>query len=173
MKRAEFVVEAESPLGVIRGVNLACVEIEKNNPMGKAALPRHGVTVQWRVVDVVKPTDVSTGSLLAPGKPPAPVVAPNLPDISVMDIEEAKGIIGTAASREELEILEMVESSSKRFPGGRKGVLNFIGRRRAELEASSEKKAAEAEAKASGKAPKVDNSVLVMGGAVVEGQKTR
>jgi len=168
MKRAEFVVEAESVGGVARGVNLAVAEIDKGHPTGKSGLPKHGVTVQWRVVDVVKPTDVSEGALIPPESIPAPPVASNLPDISTMDIEEARGIVATAGSDEELEILETVEQASARFPGGRKGVLEFIGHRKAELASARKKKAKEAAAKASGKAPKKDNRVLTQGGALVE-----
>ncbi len=167
MKRTELVVNSESPLGAARGATLAFAEIEKGHLEGKAALPKHGITVQWRVVDVVQATDVSKGSILTPSAPP---VAPNLPDISGMDIEEAKGIVGTA-SLEELEILEMVERSSARVPGGRKGVLVFIERRKTELMKATAKKATEAVLATAGKVKKSD-SVLVMGGAVVEGDKT-
>jgi hypothetical protein len=170
MKRAEFVVEAESPLGVIRGLGLASAQIEKDAMVGSSSLPKHGVSVRWRIVDVVKATDVSKGSILTPEPGP---VAPNLPDVSAMDIEEAKGIVATAGSNEELDILEMVEKSSARFPGGRKGVLVFINHRRVELSASAEKKAKEAANKAAGKAPPESTTVLTQGGAVVEGPKTK
>lgn len=162
MKRGEFVVEAESPWGVAQGISLALRNIERDVMAGKETLSKHGVTVQWRVVDFVKPTNLSDGSLVAPE---AASVAPNLPDISKMDIEEARGIVGTA-NPEELDVLEMVEKSSAKAAGGRRGVLGYIERRKAELVAAIEKKTSEEADRAAGK-PEKPAPKLTQGGAVV------
>jgi len=157
MKRAEFVVEAESSWGIERGVNLAIQRIEAGVLDGKAGIPRHGVSVEWRLINVVKATDIEEGGILGkeipspgsygvPGGAAIGTPAQNTPDISTMDIEEAKGIVGTAGNDAELDIMEVSEKSGTRTPGGRKGVLVFIEKRRKEF-ADKAVKQAESDAK--------------------------
>lgn len=155
-KRAEVVVKAESIGGIERAFRLAFIHIERGKSQGEDALPKHGIHVEWRVTDVVEATDVTLGSILIPENP-LPSSASSLPDIAAMDIEEAKGIVGVAGNAEELEVLRGVEESSSRVPGGRKGVLDFIEKRREEFERAAEKVAK----KAAGKKPESKPEPLV------------
>lgn len=125
MKRLELVVTAESPWAVERGINYAVQQIERNNTDGEYFIEKHNTNVKWRMVDVSVAIPEQE-SILPP--PPAQV-----PDISTMDIEEARGSIGIAGGPEELDAMEDFEVRSERFPGGRKGVLKYIDQRRKDM----------------------------------------
>lgn len=152
--RAEFVVNAVSEFTAKIGLELALKKIEQGDKTGTASIPRHGVTVQWRLVEVIQATDVSTGSLIPedpavqpfadsaePSEPPsAPPPPAKLPDITKMDIEEARGVIVVTSDLDDLAALEAIEADSDRHPGGRKGVLKTIKMRRVELEVAAQEK---------------------------------
>lgn len=148
MKRTEIVVTAESFWGTERGVNLALRGIEKGIEVGENALEKHGVVVKWRAVDFVSAADPSIGSILVSE---APLNIAPMPDIGMVDIDEARSIAGTA-NLGELDALEDIEKSSSRTPGGREGVLKFIEERRAELKAAVESKKTSKEEKRAKKA---------------------
>lgn len=135
VKRAEFEVTAESERGLERGLNMAMRKIEEGNSVGEYIIEKHGIFVKWNVFDLTMPTQTPE-SIFAGGRPesepqPEPV---SLPDIAVMDIEEAKGVVGTAGTLEELATLMEIESKGDRTPGGRRGVLSYIEKRWKEIE---------------------------------------
>lgn len=157
MKRIEVVAEAESPWGLARALEVVAKKLEETTDLsGTHEIPRQGISVAWRTLDKVTPTDLSTGSLLSevpeapeklPGDPggvfedsqkstEAPSDPPRnqLPDISAVDIEEAKAIVGVAGTLDELVDLEQIEIGSSRFPGGRKSVLQYIAKVRKDME---------------------------------------
>lgn len=160
MKHFEVVVEAESPFGIARGLETVIRKLENEGANdGTLELPRMGITAAWRTVEKVSASDLEAGSLLgkapeAPEKDPKdpggvfvdtqkatePPSAPpplNLPDISMMDVEEARSTVGVAANLEELAAMEEAEIQSSRFPGGRKGVLQYIAKMRNDLKKTS------------------------------------
>lgn len=144
LKQAEFVVTAESTWGIGRGVDLALKKLDAGFPSGEESVPRHGINVKWQSFDIQQAS--VTPATIAEG--PQEVQPVKVPDIALMDIEEARGVVGTAGSMEELDALEVAEANSERTPGGRKGVLRYIEKVRKELL----ERAAEAEKDAKAKA---------------------
>jgi hypothetical protein len=141
VKQAEFLVKADTEAQVELGVNYALRQIEKGgHSEGEHTIPRFEIKVKWRVIDVVVPTpeEVVKDTILPP------VAA--IQDVSLVDIEDARGVIAVLSTREELDAVEAMEAGSERFPGGRKGVLHFIQQKRDELD-----RAEKAEAKAAKK----------------------
>lgn len=132
MKRAEFVVVSESTWGVERGLDYALRAIGLNNFEGQHRIENHNIEVEWRCMDVNAPPKELQPPLVASQVPEG--VPADLPDISRMDIEEAKGFVGVAKNLEELQLLEDYERSSERTSGGRKGVLNYIEKIREEIQ---------------------------------------
>jgi hypothetical protein len=128
MKHAEFVVTAESPIGIERAVAWAMKQIMENHLFGEHTISKLKATVKWSIVDVTVPTEVE--SILP--KAPEPIL-PVFQDISMMDIEDAKGIVGTCGTTDELDALEKIEAAGERTPGGRKGVLTYIEKLRKEI----------------------------------------
>lgn len=153
--RAEFLVTAASEFTAKIGLELALKKIEQGNRVGEATIPRHGVVVKWRIIEVVIPTDTAADALVPdvdltqpfadPPVPPKEAEVPpqrvELPDISVMDIEEARGVIVVVSDLDDLAGLEALEMASKKYGGGRKGVLKTIAARRKELETAAAEKA--------------------------------
>jgi hypothetical protein len=142
IKRAEFIVTAESTRGIERAMAFALKHIDDNNFFGEHTIEKLNAHVKWSVVEVAVPTEFET--ILDAPQEPAPPPEPVFPDISMMDIEDAKGVVGTAGTLADLSILEGIECGGTRTPGGRRGVLNYIDKRRTELrkaEAEALKKA--------------------------------
>jgi hypothetical protein len=165
IKRAEFEVTAESTWGIERGLNLAIQNLNKGNDMGEASIPKHGVFVKWAVFDVniaaPVPDTILSGEpkpgeeIVVPVVPPAaPVPAPPTVDISVLDIEQAKGFIDTAGSMAEIEVLLDSEARSEKFPGGRKAILKYIEIRGVQMARAIEDRQKKAEKAAKAKAAK-------------------
>ncbi len=145
MKQAEFLVTAETEAQVELGVNYALRQIEKGGRnTGEHTIPKFEIKVKWRVADVAVPAPEALSIL-----PPPPVST--IDDVSLIDIEEARGVIVVLNSYEELDTVEAMEVGSGRFPGGRKGVLHFIKQKRDELERAE--KVAKAKADEDAKAP--------------------
>lgn len=141
MKRAEFVVTAESDWGIERALNFALHHIGQLRYQGDHTIERLNATVKWQVSDFA-PT-VEPVSIL-PGKPLGPL-AVEPPDIGLMDIEDAMGVVGNA-DLGELDSLEKAEINGLRTPGGREEVLRYIGKCR-----EDKKKTVEAKARARAK----------------------
>lgn len=158
--RGEFIVEAESAFGVQRGVNLALKHIENNVLNGEKTIENHGITVKWRLIPVVEIPPEQEQTIAADELPQPRTLSPQLepavpaaiPDISVLDIEDAKGIIEVAATLEDCDELERIEKGNQRTVGGRQSVFGYIEKKRKELKraalAAAKKAAAKAEAEA-------------------------
>jgi hypothetical protein len=125
VKRAEFVVEAESEWGIERAFAAAYQSIEKGFAQGEYRHSKDLFSVRWNVVDTVKAEEPPSILSLSPVVPPS-ALAPNIHN---MDIEDARGVVGTAANEEELARLEELEIIGERTPGGREGVLKYIAER--------------------------------------------
>ncbi len=147
MKRAEFLVIAETEAQVELGLNYALKQLEGNAyPEGEHTIPRFEIKVKWKVTNVVEASPEEPSILEAP-EPVAPPVAA-IEDVSLIDIDDAKGVIAVLATREELDVVESMEIGSERFPGGRKGVMQFIKQKRDELERAEAAEAKAAKVKA-------------------------
>lgn len=143
MKKAEFLVKADTEAQVELGLNYALRQIEKGgHDEGEHTIPRFNIEVRWKVTDVAVPAPEAPSIL--PPTPPVPVIQ----DVSLMDIEDARGVIAVLSTREELDTVEEMEIGAERFPGGRRGVLQFIKQKREELKRAERKAAKEAKAKA-------------------------
>lgn len=136
MKRAEFVIEAESEWGIERAFAAAYHSIEKGFYQGEYKHSKGSFTVRWNVTDTVRVEDPPSILSLSPVTPFSSLT----PDIHNMDIEDAKGVVGTAANEEELAKLEEIEIIGERTPGGRDGVLKYITERREEFHKVAEAK---------------------------------
>lgn len=142
VKQAEIQIIAESEWGIERACAFANAQIQGGIVEGEHTIGKHGIKVVWRVADVTIRVEVpKLPSVIPPDQIEPPEI--DYPDVSKMDIEDAKGMIGVSPNLEELDAFEWIERNSDRYPGGRKGVLKYIDDLRAEIGRRAEAEAEE------------------------------